>query len=154
MVSPELLRRFPFFAGLNEDQLRGIAMLSEEVQFPENTVILREGEPASQVYLVTAGSAELLFDVGIGHATEVYVGSVAPGEPFGVSALFDPCRVANIVRAESEVKAIAMDSAGLRAMCTVDCELTGLLMTQIARALCERFSAVGVQLAAQSLVVR
>jgi len=45
MVSPELIRRYPFFGGLTESQLAGIAMIAEEVSFPKGAVIFEEGSP-------------------------------------------------------------------------------------------------------------
>ena len=92
MVSPEMLRRYPFFAGLNEDQLRGLAMLGHEVSYPAGTMIVRERQPATKVFVLTSGSVDLLFEIeGTGGAA--YVGSVAVGEPFDTPALFEPFRV-------------------------------------------------------------
>ncbi len=149
MVSPELLRRFPFFAGLSEDQLRGIAMLSQEEVYDAGAVIVRENDEARKLYVLSAGSVELLLSLaGTGRTGQVFVGSVAPGEPFGVSALVEPYQYGTSVRAEGAVKAIAVDGPGLRAMCAVDCELCHTVMLQLARALRDRLHDCHVQLAA------
>ena len=44
MVSPELLRRFPFFAGLSEEQINQIAMISEEERYEADEYLFQEGE--------------------------------------------------------------------------------------------------------------
>ena len=39
MVSTELLRRYPFFAGLNDDQLRELAMITEKLEVQEGDTL-------------------------------------------------------------------------------------------------------------------
>ncbi len=148
MVSPELLRRFPFFGGLNDDQLRGIAMLSQEESYDGGALILREGDVAQKLYILASGSVELLLNLAPGRTGQVFVGAVAPGEPFGISALVEPYNYSTSVRAESAVKAIAVDGPGVRAMCAVDCALCQAIMLQLVRALQDRLQACHVQVAA------
>jgi hypothetical protein len=39
MISLELLRRYPFFAGLDEAELKAIAMIADEVRVPAKTIL-------------------------------------------------------------------------------------------------------------------
>ncbi len=149
MVSPEALRRHPFFAGLNEDQLRGIAMLSHEVSYPAGTLIVREGDPATKVYVLTGGSVNLFFEIEGPHGGEAYVGSVVMGEPFDTPALFEPARVVCSARAETDVCVVEMDAAGLLAMFAVDARLGYAVMLQAARILAERLNGTRLQLVAK-----
>ena len=41
MVSPELLRRYPFFAMLNDEQLKAIAMIAREQTYGQGTLLVR-----------------------------------------------------------------------------------------------------------------
>jgi CRP/FNR family cyclic AMP-dependent transcriptional regulator len=149
MVSPELLRRYPFFGGLTDEELAGIAMITEEASYADNATIFREGEVAAKIYVLTSGTVELLYEIqGATGVTTSYVGSIAKGEPFGVSAFVEPYRLTATARSEGPVKAIVIDAAALRAMSEVDCHLGYTIMRQIARALAERLGFARVQLAA------
>ena len=46
MISPELLRKYPFFGSLDDSQLRELAMLAEEETYKSGEVIFQEGGPA------------------------------------------------------------------------------------------------------------
>ena len=64
MISPELLRRYPFFGGLTDAQISGIAMIADEVGFMKGDLIGEQGKPASKFYLLTEGSVDLLYSSG------------------------------------------------------------------------------------------
>ncbi len=148
MISPELLRRYPFFAGLSEDQLRGIAMIADEISFPAKTIVFKEDTEAECFYILVSGEVELLYSGGgEGRVVNAYVGSVAPGEVFGFSSLLEPYKMTTAARSEGPVSVIAIDACGLRAMCEVDHRLGYTLMQHLAQALAERLHGVRIQLA-------
>jgi CRP/FNR family transcriptional regulator, cyclic AMP receptor protein len=149
MVSPELLRRYPFFGGLKDDELAGIAMIAEEVAYADGAVIFREGEMARCIYVLVAGTVDLVYEIQ--HPDGVitsYIGAIPAGEPFGISAFVEPYRLTATAKADGAVRAIAIDAAGLRALSEVDCHLGYAVMRQVARALAERLGFARVQLAA------
>ncbi len=147
MISPELLRRFPFFAGLGEEHLREVAMIAQEVSYPANTVISREGEQASHLFVLVEGEVELLYSGGEGAAVDSYVGSIVQGETFGISSMVEPFRLTASTRTEGPVKAIQIDAQALRAMCEADYYIGYVLMKHLAQALTERLHAARIQLA-------
>jgi hypothetical protein len=49
MISPEVLRRYPFFAGLSAKQLQEIAQISHMRTFEVGEQIFREGNTAAQM---------------------------------------------------------------------------------------------------------
>jgi CRP-like cAMP-binding protein len=148
MVSTELLRRYPFFGGLNEAQLSGIAMIAEEAAYPKDAVILEEGKPAVKLHLVTEGSVDLWHDGGGAEKIRTPVGEVAPGEVLGVSSMIAPFRLTATATASQPARAIVIDAAGLRAMCEVDCGLGYTIMRHLAQSAMERLHYARVQLAA------
>lgn len=149
MISPELLRRYPFFGGLNEDELAAIAMIAEEVVYPAEAVIFREGEAARAVYVLTSGTVELIYEIERpGGADVSYIGSIATGEPFGISAFVEPYRLTATAKTEGAVRVIVIDAASLRAMLEDNCHLGYTIMRQVARSLAERLTFARVQLAA------
>ncbi len=150
MISTELLRRYPFFGGLNEAQLSGIAMIAEEASYPAGAVILEEGTPATTLCITIEGSLDL-WHVGRDKNVLTPVGVLAPGEVFGVSSMITPFHLTATVTAAEPVRAIVIDAAGLRAMAEVDCGLGYALMRHLAQSLMERLHYARVQLAACQL---
>ncbi len=149
MISPELLRRYPFFGGLDAGELAGIAMIAEETSFPDGATIFREGEAAGTMYVLTQGVVELVYEIARPSGIDArYVGSVATGEPFGLSAFLGTHPFTATARAKGSIKAIGIDADGLNHMAETNCHLGFTLMTQVARALDERLHFALVQLAA------
>jgi CRP/FNR family transcriptional regulator, cyclic AMP receptor protein len=149
MVSPELLRRYPFFGGLKDDELAGIAMIAEEVTYPDGALIFKEGEIATRIFVLVAGIVDLVYEIAHPDGvTTSYIGAIPAGEPFGISAFVEPNRLTATARADGLVRAIAIDAVGLRALSEVDCHLGYSVMRQVARALAERLGFARVQLAA------
>jgi signal-transduction protein with cAMP-binding, CBS, and nucleotidyltransferase domain len=91
MVSPELLRRYPFFALLTDDQLKAVSLIAAEKSIAKGTIILKENNPAVKLYVLVEGDIDLIFSGGgEGAITNALVGSIAPGESLGVSSLIEP----------------------------------------------------------------
>jgi len=149
MISPEQLRRFRFFGGLTPEEVAGIAMIADEVSFPDGTIIFRDGEPATKLYLAVSGTVDLVYHIERPHQVETsHVGSIVAGEPFGLFALVEPYRLTATAVAHGTVQAIIIDGAGLRALCELSCHLGHTVMRQIAAALAERLNFALIQLAA------
>jgi CRP-like cAMP-binding protein len=149
MISPEILRRYPFFAGLTADHLRGIAMIADEVSYPAQTLIFREGEEARFLYVLVSGEIELLYSGGNeGKIADAYVGSIVQGEVFGISTMVGPFHLTASARSEGPVETIQIKADGLRAMCEVDHGLGYILMQHLAQALTQRLHEARIQLAA------
>ena len=103
MVSPELLRRYPFFGDFHNAHLNAIAMLANEVEFQEGDLIFEAGQPASKLYFLIDGCVDLHYVVADEINTELrkdfFISEINPGEPFGISALIEPYRYTGAVRA-------------------------------------------------------
>jgi CRP-like cAMP-binding protein len=90
MVSPELLRRYPFFALLNDEQLKAIAMIAREQTYQKGTLLVKENTPANTLMLLLEGDVDLIYSGGgEGAICNALVGSIAPGEILGVSSLIE-----------------------------------------------------------------
>lgn len=73
------------FRGIARADLRSLMSLASTVDFPEGSVILREGDPADTALLVLSG--RLRASVRAGHQVRK-LGTVRPGEVIGEQALF------------------------------------------------------------------
>jgi CRP-like cAMP-binding protein len=152
MVSPELLRQYPFFGRLSEAQLREIAMIAEEETLQSGQVIFREGDPAETLYLLLEGCVDLYFTLAGEKQASVEkgipVGEINPGEPFGISALIEPHLLTATARATSPSRVLKIDGAALRALLKKDRQMAYQLTHQAAKAAIERLHATRIQLAA------
>ena len=149
MVSPELLRRYPFFAMLNDDQLKAIAMIADEKIHPKDALLVKENTHADKLILLLEGDVDLIYSGGgEGAVVNALVGSIAPGEMLGVSTLIEPYTYISSARATEEVKTVEIDGTALRALLEVDPKLGYALMRNTAVAVLERLKYTQVELAA------
>ncbi len=149
MISPELLRRYPFFGQLNDEQLKAIAMIAEEKTYPKGAIMVKENMPANKLMLLLEGDVDLIYSGGgEGAISNALVGSIAPGEILGVSSLIDPYTYICSGRNTIPVKVIEMDAAALRAMFALDQKLGYVMMSKVAAAVLERLKYTQVELAA------
>jgi CRP/FNR family cyclic AMP-dependent transcriptional regulator len=152
MVSPELLRRYPFFARLGEAHLKAIAMLADEMSCAEGETLCGIDQPADALYLLIEGGVELhyvLVDRDDPKRTkDFYVGDINPGEPFGISALIEPYRYTSSARATRPGRVLKLDGTGLRALCEVDNVIAAILMRHVAKDALARLEETRTQLVA------
>jgi CRP/FNR family cyclic AMP-dependent transcriptional regulator len=152
MISPELLRRYPFFGTLSDEQLRQIAMIADEESHEAGKILLKEKAPADDLFLLIKGSVDLLFTVDEEYHPdrhkEFLVGEINPGEIFGISALIEPHQYTSSVRSDGPVQVIHIDGVALRQRCADDPRLACHLFSQVAKLALERLNATRVQLAA------
>lgn len=59
MISPEILRRYPLFGDLEDQYLKEIAMIGDEIVLADGTWLFEEGDEADAWYVITRGSVEL-----------------------------------------------------------------------------------------------
>lgn len=152
MISPELLRRYPFFAFLDEAQLRALAMLSEEIELADGTLVFDTDRPADALCLLTEGNLELYYAVVDREDPELrkefFLSEFSPGDIFGISALIEPYIYTASVRASTTSRVVKIDGVGLRALCEVDLKMAVGLMKATAKTAMERLTDTRVQLAA------
>jgi CRP-like cAMP-binding protein len=149
MISPEFLRRYPFFAVLADEQLKAVAMIAEEKMYPKETILVKENTPAKKLILLVEGDVDLIYSGGgEGAINNALVGSIAPGEMLGVSSLIEPYAYISSARTTVQVKVVEIDGIALRALMQVDKQLGYTLMSNVAAAVLERLKYTQVELAA------
>ena len=149
MVSTEILRRYPFFALLTDDQLKAIAMVADEKTYPQQTLLLKENTPATKLILLLEGDVDLIYSGGgEGAISNALVGSIASGEMLGVSSIIEPFIYISSARATVPSRVVEMDGVAVRALMQVDKTLGFSLMSNVAAAVLERLKYTQVELAA------
>lgn len=152
MVSPEVLKRYPFFGGLTTEEIQAIALLADETAYQRGEIVFDAGAPADTFYFLVQGTVELHYVVFDEIRPELrkdfLISEVDAGEPFGISALLEPGSYNGTVKASSPCKVLRFDAVGLRALCLVDKQIASTLMRQAAKAALARLNATRVLLAA------
>jgi CRP-like cAMP-binding protein len=152
MISPELLRRYPFFAALNAAEIKQLALISEAITPAVGAVLFQAEEPAAALYVLINGCVELWCVASDQHAQglrrEFYLHDVNPGELLGLSALIAPYRYQSEARVTAPSALIQIQAPALRDQCEADARLGLMLMRQIAQAAMHRLHDTRVQLVA------
>lgn len=152
MISPEKLKRFPFFAPFNAEQLRQIAMLSDEDEVKKGEVLFEECQPATTFYVLQKGGIELFYkseeEYHPKEKKEFEVGIINPGEVFAFSALIEPHVLNASGRATEDSLVIKINAESWRALFEDDPRLGYLAMQQLNKSIMERLAYTRVQLAA------
>jgi CRP-like cAMP-binding protein len=153
MISLERLEYFPFFAFMEEKEMRALATIAKEVQFKEGEVVFEANTPADALYFLMDGHLPYYMIVTTEHIPdyrrEYFVGYINPGEIFGISALIEPYQYTTTLRAEQPCRVIKIDASALRALCEVDSRLSVGFTKAIAKAAMERLQMTRVQLVAE-----
>lgn len=104
----------PLFAGLGAEAARAVEALATRVSHPAGTLLLREDEPATRVYLLVSGDVAL--EVHAPGAGPTRLETLGPGDVLGLSWLSPPADVHLDARALTPVDAWCVDAAGLLAL--------------------------------------
>ena len=138
----ETLRSLPFGQAFTPVQVDRLATLAKRVKFERNQVIFREGDEASQLYVIVWGM------VGLEIVTpdrSFRVETLTAGDEFGWSALLTGRGKHFQARALDRVDALSFEGADLRAMCEDDTAFGYVLMLRLLGVVSERLQATRLQ---------
>jgi CRP-like cAMP-binding protein len=147
MISPELLRRYPYFADVSEESLKEVAMISEEVAAAAGSTLFCEGDKADSLYILVEGEVDLQYTLGSGELRTV--DTLVAGDLILWSALVEPFKSTGTgtVRKERDAKLIAIDGQQLRQLCESNHDLGYRMLISITTLLATRLEGARVQLA-------
>ena len=110
----------------------------------EGKVVFREGEPASQIFLVVSGSVSLeIYAPGVGSKRILTIG---PGDLLGWTPILEQTRASATARALSATRAIAINGGQILTLCVHNPSFGYEFMRQVALELAKRLSATRMQL--------
>ena len=148
MISVELLRFYPLFAGLNQYMLKEIALISNEVELGEGDWLFYEEAEAEKFFIVIEGA--------IGLTTNIYLEDenrdieaadpIGPGEMVGWSALVEPCKYTLGGRAKERTRLIEIEVQPFRELLGDNPEFGYLIMKHVAEVISDRLSNKCIQL--------
>jgi CRP-like cAMP-binding protein len=137
MVSPELLRRYPFFAGLGLDHIVTLAQVADEMTVEAEYYFLREGDRVDHFYLILEGEVAVTITLP-GQNREVITSTLGPEEVFGWSALVPPHDATSNVKTLTRCRLVSFDCDELWPSFEADCRFGYLMIQKIAQIIRER----------------
>ncbi len=148
MVSIEVLRSLPCFAGVSGESLKAVAAVSEEHDFKAGQTLWKEGDAVQWLYIVRQGEIDIIYDLQGGK--QCVVDTVVGGEMTGWSAVVEPYRHTATCVARQAGRALCIQAADVRKLCDKDPQLGYHLIMQVARTLSSRLQGARQQLAAST----
>lgn len=146
MISPEVLRRYPYFAGVDEESIKQLAMIAEEKCIPPGTEMFREGDPAKFLSIILAGEVGIEYLLGNGEKRTV--DTLVAGDLLGWSAMVEPYKYTAIGTTTKPTELAMIDAVKLRQLCDANPLLGYRLAREVAKLLGSRLEGARVQLAA------
>ncbi|WP_129674491.1 Crp/Fnr family transcriptional regulator [Candidatus Chloroploca sp. Khr17] len=149
MVSPELLRRYPFFARLSLEHLTALANLSEERTFAQGERFFREGQILTHLYLVLQGQIALTLKLPVqgnravgpelsAQQREVVLATISAGELCAWSAVVPPYEATSNGQAVTDGRLVEIDCVTLRTLFDRDPVFGFAFTLQIAQVMRDR----------------
>lgn len=140
MISPEILRRFPLFAGQSPYMLDEIAMISSEVSVPAGEWLFHENQDAHRFYLILEGKIALtLFAFFQGSSQNLKATStLSKGEILGWSSLVPPHHYKLSALTETDAELLIIDGKALKQLFDDNPEYGYPFMKNIAEQISDR----------------
>lgn len=152
MLSTEVLRRYPFFAGLSQEDLDTLSKVATQYPYEAQQYIFHEGDELNTFYLVVEGAVGIVVGVtdrdqeqkvaeqlvGNFNNKSVTVSTVNEGQVFGWSALVPPHRSTAGAKAITSCRIVAFNCELLRPSFDADCRFAYLMLLKAARIIRER----------------
>jgi|Deesub1362A_J573_1020465.scaffolds.fasta_scaffold03276_3 signal transduction histidine kinase len=126
METVETLARFDLFDDLPQSALVRIARLAEQERHPRDTILFREGEEATKLYLILRGKLTLEKRVQLGRTgtpRQAVVSTVGPWQAAGWSSLVAPYVYTSSGVCREEITVITLRGEALRNLLAEDPEI-------------------------------
>ena len=103
------LKRIPIFADVPDEELRVVTTFASSEEFPDDKVILREGDFSNHLYAIEEGTVKVTRD-------GEEIGQLGPGDIFGEVGLIEKERRQASIEATSRVRVIKIEHWELQRM--------------------------------------
>ena len=139
-----ILEKHPFFVGLDEPYLELLTGCASNLRFKAGDYLFREGDEATQFFVIREGSVALeIFVPGAGAVT---MQTVEDGDVVGWSWLFPPYTWHFSGRIVSPLRVLALDGKCLRDKCEQDHDLGYEFLKRFSRIMVDRLQTTRLQL--------
>jgi CRP-like cAMP-binding protein len=136
----EALRKLHFLKDVQEEQLKQLAEIARLEDYPENTVLFKEGGAMTRTYFVAAGKVALEIQGSGSKAQRIY--TVGEGELLGWSPILTQQATTATARTLTAAKVVSLHASQVLELCQQDTSFGFLFMHRTAEALVARLNAV------------
>lgn len=139
-VDLDFLKGIPLFGGLRDDALGLILSHSRVARFDQGQLIVREGEPASEMYVVLSGGVAVLKrpSGGAPDTPDQMLCCLSAGDCFGEMSLIDIQPRSASIRAHTPAEILCLSHDEFTRLCLKDMEAYTLITQNIAREISRR----------------
>lgn len=137
----EMLRKVPFFGGLDSAKLKLLAFTSRALKFGPGEVLMKKGDPADSAYVILEGEVEIVAETPSG---EFIVAVVGPNQLQGEQGVITNTPRGATVRAKVPVRALRISGDVFLRLITENPECA----LDVMRQLCGRVNASNARVAA------
>ena len=102
------LKGINIFEGLSVSELAAVASVTEEVDYPSNEIVIREGESGETMYLVFKGEVSVIKTTGEEGEHEIELARIGTGDYFGEMALFEDTVRSATIRTAKESRFLVL----------------------------------------------
>jgi CRP/FNR family transcriptional regulator, cyclic AMP receptor protein len=106
-MNEKRLADLPLFEGLDDEALRTVAKVAQEVSVSEGAELVREGDYSYELSIIDEGQAEVVHDGQV-------VATLGPGDVFGESGVLSKGMRNADVRATTQMRLITLTGWDLR----------------------------------------
>jgi CRP-like cAMP-binding protein len=143
-TTDEALRQHGFLAGISPGTLALLSQRARIVHFDPGALLLREGEDASTLFLITRGRVAI--EIHAPPRGPIVIDTVEPGHVVGLSWIAAPSRWQFDARALDTVEAVAIDTQHLKEDLAVHLEAAAELHQRLSAVLLTRLQATRIRL--------
>jgi CRP-like cAMP-binding protein len=133
---PSLLTN-PLFQGLSDKQLEEVVEVLEEVHFKSGEIIAMEGDPATELYFIKSGTAEV-FKKEPGLDLEHHLTTLSAGDSIGEMAILDSKPRSASVRAISDCSLLMLTNDKLHSLSAAEESACSKIKSNLSREMSER----------------
>jgi CRP-like cAMP-binding protein len=144
MVSPEVIRRYPYFSGISIDRINMLANIAEEIECEMGQYFHHEGEEIDKVYILVEGEVSLVTTLPQ-QDKEVVINTLGAGDVFGWTSLLPPFTAGAGAKTITDSRLVEFSASELRAKFEDDYRFGYLMMTKIAQIIRERLDSVVIE---------
>lgn len=102
------LASFPFFRNIDPKNLHEIIKFSTRQQFSKDDIIIRKGDPASNLYIIVNGKVDVLNETGIP------ISVLGQGEVFGETGLICDDNIGATIQATEETELLSINQKNFK----------------------------------------
>ena len=131
MITAQEIGQMPLFADLSQEQLEVLAGLAEEKTFAEGEYLFKEGDDATQVFVLLEGKIGI--QVKLTSRPDNYTFTILSqfGQLVGWSGLVSPSHYTAAAVSQADSRLMAMDGQALMRAFEVDCHLGFMVVRRV-----------------------